>query len=47
LESDTLRIVSAVLFGAALAHTFSTKLFEMLAHRHPRHAGLFHLLGEV
>jgi NAD(P)H dehydrogenase (quinone) len=21
--------------------------FELLAHRHPRHAGLFHLLGEV
>jgi hypothetical protein len=47
MESQTVHIVSAVLFAAALLHTFATKLFEMLAHRHPRHAGLFHLLGEV
>ena len=47
MESETLRILSAVLFAAALVHTFATKLFEVLAHRHPRHAGLFHLLGEV
>ena len=47
LESATLEFVSAVLFGSALVHTFSTKFFEALAHRHPRHAGLFHLLGEV
>lgn len=36
-----------MLFAAALVHTFATKLFGVLAHRHPRHAGLFHLLGEV
>ncbi len=47
MESQSLHLVSAVLFAAALLHTFATKLFEMLAHRHPRHAGLFHLLGEV
>jgi hypothetical protein len=40
-------VLAAVLFGVAVLHTFSTKLFEHLAHRHPRHAGLFHLLGEV
>jgi hypothetical protein len=40
-------IVAAVLFGLAVAHTFSTKFFEHLANRHPRHEGLFHLLGEV
>ena len=40
-------IIGAILFAFALVHTFSTKLFERLAHRHPRHAGLFHLLGEV
>ena len=28
-------------------HTFATKYFESLANRHPTHAGLFHLLGEV
>lgn len=39
--------VAALLFGIAVVHTFSSKLFERLAHRHPRHAGLLHLLGEV
>jgi hypothetical protein len=39
--------IAAALFAGALLHTFSTKLFERLAHRHPRHAGLLHLLGEV
>jgi hypothetical protein len=44
---NTLQLVGAVLFAIALVHTFSTKLFHSLARRHPRHAGLFHLLGEV
>jgi len=39
--------IGLVLFIIALLHTFSTRLFESLAHRHPRHAGLLHLLGEV
>lgn len=39
--------IAAVLFAIALAHTFAAKLFERLSHRYPRHAGLFHLLGEV
>ncbi len=43
----TMQLVGAILFACALIHTFSAKGFEMLAHRHPRHAGLFHLLGEV
>lgn len=43
----TIQLVGAVLFAIALVHTFSTKLFHSLAQRHPRHAGLFHLLGEV
>jgi hypothetical protein len=43
----TMQLVGAVLFALALIHTFSTKVFEHLAHRNPRHAGLFHLLGEV
>ncbi|GAB3438094.1 putative Na+/H+ antiporter [Massilia solisilvae] len=42
-----IQLISAVVFGLALVHTFSTKAFEQLADRHPRHAGLFHLLGEV
>lgn len=39
--------LAALIFGVALIHTFSTKFFEGLAHRHPAHAGIFHLLGEV
>ncbi len=44
---NTLQLTGAILFAIALVHTFSTKLFHSLAKRHPRHAGLFHLLGEV
>jgi len=47
MTDPLLQTVSAALFAAALLHTFGTKLFERLAHRYPRHAGLFHLLGEV
>lgn len=43
----TLQIIATALFVLALVHTFSTGYFEQLAHRHPRHAGLWHLLGEV
>ena len=43
----TMQLIGATLFGLALLHTFAAKSFEVLAHRHPRHAGLFHLLGEV
>ncbi len=39
--------VAAALFALAVLHTFSTKFFEHLAHTRPRHAGLWHLLGEV
>ena len=44
---STIELIAAILFATALLHTFSTTLFERLAHRHPRHAGLLHLLGEV
>ena len=47
MAPTTLHWISAALFGIALLHTFSTKQFERLSHRFPRHAGLFHLLGEV
>ncbi|MBA4178878.1 MAG: hypothetical protein C0505_20340 [Leptothrix sp. (in: Bacteria)] len=46
-SADPLQLTALVLFAVALAHTFAAKLFERLSHRHPRHAGLFHLLGEV
>ena len=41
------QMIGAVLFGIAILHTFSTKFFEHLAHTNPRHAGVWHLLGEV
>jgi hypothetical protein len=41
------QIIAAVIFAVALLHTFAAKQFERLSHRYPRHAGLFHLLGEV
>lgn len=43
----TIDIIAACLFGLALLHTFSVKHFISLAHRDTRHAGLFHLLGEI
>jgi hypothetical protein len=45
--TTTMQKLGLALFLIALLHTFSTRLFEVLAHRHPRHAGLLHLLGEV
>ena len=42
-----INIIAAILFGVALVHTFATKSLERLADRYPRHAGLFHFLGEV
>jgi hypothetical protein len=40
-------VIAAALFAVALIHTFAAKQFERLSHRFPRHAGVFHLLGEV
>ena len=47
MPADLIDIVAACLFAVALVHTFAARQFERLAHRFPRHAGLFHLLGEV
>jgi hypothetical protein len=44
---STVELVATGLFAIALLHTFSVKFFERLAERHPDHAGLYHLLGEV
>ena len=44
---DLIQVVALILFAIALIHTFTAYLFERLSHRHPRHAGLLHLLGEV
>ncbi len=42
-----MQIIAAIIFALALIHTFAAKTFERLAHRHPKHAGLLHFLGEV
>jgi hypothetical protein len=47
LSPGVLEIAAATIFAIALIHTFSTRSFERLAHVYPRHAGLWHLLGEV
>lgn len=44
---STAEIVAAALFLVAVLHTFSTNFFARLAHRHPKHSGLLHLLAEV
>ncbi len=43
----TVQLIALAIFVVALCHTFAAKLFERLSHRYSRHAGLFHLLGEV
>ena len=45
--AGTVGMVAAGLFALALVHTFSTQVFERLAQARPRHAGMWHLLGEV
>ena len=40
-------VAAALIFVVALLHTFSTKFFEDLALRSPRHGGIWHLLAEV
>lgn len=47
IDPTTVQLAAAALFALAVIHTFSTKLFERLAHYRPAHAGLWHLLGEV
>lgn len=47
LSPSTTQLVATAIFAIAVLHTFSTKAFEHLAHVQPRHAGLWHLLGEV
>jgi Putative Na+/H+ antiporter len=47
MHPTLVQFVGTLLFGIALIHTFSTSLFERLAHRSNSHSGLWHLLGEV
>jgi hypothetical protein len=47
MNPTSIQLIAATLFALAVVHTFSTKYFEHLAHIQPRHAGIWHLLGEV
>lgn len=47
MTPTTIQWMAATLFAVAIFHTFATKYFEHLAHTHPAHSGLWHLLGEV
>jgi hypothetical protein len=46
-QEPAVQVIAAIIFAVALVHTFAAKQFERLAHRYPKHAGLFHLIGEV
>ena len=47
MTASTLEIIATALFAIALVHIFSSSFFEHLAHKHPQHAGLCHLIGEI
>ncbi|WP_395699350.1 putative Na+/H+ antiporter [Aquabacterium sp.] len=47
MNTPAIQVTAAAIFAVALLHTFAAKQFERLSRRFPRHAGLFHLLGEV
>ena len=47
MTPTTIQLTGTLLFAIAVAHTFMTKYFERLAHQQPKHAGTWHLLGEV
>ncbi|MFC7517534.1 putative Na+/H+ antiporter [Herbaspirillum sp. GCM10030257] len=44
---ENINVIAAVIFAIALIHTFAAKSFERIADRSTKHAGLFHLLGEI
>ncbi len=47
MNASSLQLFCLVVFVLAIAHTFSTGIFERLAHSQPKHAGLWHFFGEV
>jgi hypothetical protein len=46
-QEPAVQVIAAIIFALAIVHTFAAKQFERLARRYPKHAGLFHLIGEV
>jgi len=47
MPSHTAELLAAIIFALALIHTFAARQVELQSYRFPRHAGMFHLLGEV
>jgi hypothetical protein len=47
MAAGALQWLAAGVFALALLHTFAASQLERLSHRFPRHAGAWHLLGEV
>ncbi|HEY7378472.1 MAG TPA: putative Na+/H+ antiporter [Steroidobacteraceae bacterium] len=47
MHPQSIDVIAGALFAAALLHTFAAKRIQRLSRSFPRHAGLFHLLGEV
>ena len=47
LAPTAVELIGTGLFAVAVLHTFCTGYFEHLARRSTRHAGVWHLLGEV
>ncbi len=45
--STPIEVIATTMFAVAILHTFCAPVFTGLAHRGGRHAGLWHILGEV
>lgn len=46
-SNQLIEYAGAAIFALAVLHTFSTKQFQHLAHTSKKHAGFWHLMGEV
>ena len=46
-STQLIEYAGAAIFALAVLHTFSTKQFQHLAHTSQKHAGFWHLMGEV
>ena len=47
MNFTSIELGASIIFAIAVLHTFCTSYFESLSKYSPRHAGLWHLLGEV
>ena len=47
MKPDTLQIIAALVFAAAIGHTFASTWLLRLAHHSKRHGAALHLLGEI